>query len=89
MGMVLTNTEANGKELVVDAHLLPATAVGEKIGDSIKKYMASDLSPKATILFQGTKLGIHPSPVVAAFSLRSSSNRSRRGCRSIDFDLSW
>ncbi|KAL2528367.1 Subtilisin-like protease SBT1.7 [Forsythia ovata] len=43
-GMVLTNTAANGEELVADAHLLPATA--------------------------GTKLGIEPSPVVAAFSSR-------------------
>ncbi|CAN1133843.1 Subtilisin-like protease SBT1.7 [Linum perenne] len=69
-GMVLTNTEANGEELVADAHLLPATAVGEKTGDAIKKYLTSDPSPKATILFQGTKLGIEPSPVVAAFSSR-------------------
>ncbi|CAN1133839.1 Subtilisin-like protease SBT1.7 [Linum perenne] len=45
-GMVLTNTEANGEELVADAHLLPATAVGEKTGDAIKKYLTSDPSPK-------------------------------------------
>ncbi|CAN0917941.1 Subtilisin-like protease SBT1.7 [Linum grandiflorum] len=70
LGMVLANTEANGEELVADAHLLPATAVGQKTGDAIKKYLTSDPSPTATILFEGTKLGIEPSPVVAAFSSR-------------------
>ncbi|KAF8017334.1 hypothetical protein BT93_H2503 [Corymbia citriodora subsp. variegata] len=69
-GMVLANTAANGEELVADAHLLPATAVGEKSGDTIKSYLFSDPNPTATILFEGTKVGIQPSPVVAAFSSR-------------------
>ncbi|XP_051140562.1 subtilisin-like protease SBT1.7 [Andrographis paniculata] len=70
IGMVLTNTAANGEELVADAHLLPATAVGESTGDAIKQYVFSDPNPTATILFQGTKVGVEPSPVVAAFSSR-------------------
>ena len=70
LGMVLANTAANGEELVADAHLLPATAVGEKSGDIIKSYLFSDPNPTATILFEGTKVGIQPSPVVAAFSSR-------------------
>nr|DAD21367.1 TPA_asm: hypothetical protein HUJ06_022830 [Nelumbo nucifera] len=70
VGMILANTAANGEELVADAHLLPATAVGEKTGDMIKNYLFSDPSPTATILFGGTKVGIQPSPVVAAFSSR-------------------
>ncbi|XP_059623979.1 subtilisin-like protease SBT1.7 [Cornus florida] len=69
-GMVLANTDANGEELVADAHLLPATAVGQKSGDKIKSYLLSDPKPTATILFEGTKVGIEPSPVVAAFSSR-------------------
>lgn len=69
-GMVLANTAANGEELVADAHLLPATAVGERSGDAIKSYLFSDPNPTAKILFEGTKLGIQPSPVVAAFSSR-------------------
>nr|QOQ34357.1 SBT4 [Nicotiana benthamiana] len=69
-GMVLTNTAANGEELVADAHLLPATAVGQKTGDAIRDYLTSDSNPTATILFEGTKVGIEPSPVVAAFSSR-------------------
>lgn len=69
-GMVLANTDANGEELVADAHLLPTTAVGQKSGDAIKTYLFSDPNPTATILFEGTKVGIQPSPVVAAFSSR-------------------
>nr|DAD41447.1 TPA_asm: hypothetical protein HUJ06_015770 [Nelumbo nucifera] len=69
-GMILANTAANGEELVADAHLLPATAVGQKTGDMIKNYLFSDPNPTATIIFGGTKLGIQPSPVVAAFSSR-------------------
>ncbi|CAN4082994.1 unnamed protein product [Withania somnifera] len=69
-GMVLANTATNGEELVADAHLLPATAVGQKAGDAIRNYLTSDSNPTATILFGGTKVGIEPSPVVAAFSSR-------------------
>ncbi|KAL4568759.1 hypothetical protein LXL04_024374 [Taraxacum kok-saghyz] len=69
-GMVLTNTAANGEELVADAHLLPATTVGQKAGDEIRKYVISDSAPTASILFEGTKLGVEPSPVVASFSSR-------------------
>lgn len=70
LGMVLANTAANGEELVADAHLLAATSVGQKNGDAIKHYLFSDTNPTVTILFEGTKVGIAPSPVVAAFSSR-------------------
>ncbi|XP_039139808.1 subtilisin-like protease SBT1.7 [Dioscorea cayenensis subsp. rotundata] len=69
-GMILANTAANGEELVADAHLLPATGVGEKAASSIRSYMQSDPNPTATIVFSGTKVNIQPSPVVAAFSSR-------------------
>ncbi|KAK6923991.1 Peptidase S8/S53 domain [Dillenia turbinata] len=75
-GMVLANTAANGEELVADAHLLPATAVGEKNGDEIKDYLFSDPKPTVTILFEGTKVGVEPSPVVAAFSSRGPNSIS-------------
>ncbi|XP_010527146.1 PREDICTED: subtilisin-like protease SBT1.7 [Tarenaya hassleriana] len=70
IGMILANTAANGEELVADAHLLPATAVGEKSGDEIRQYVLTDPNPRATIAFEGTVVGIQPSPVVAAFSSR-------------------
>ncbi|KAL9229811.1 hypothetical protein vseg_005240 [Gypsophila vaccaria] len=70
LGMILANTDANGEELVADAHLLPATAVGQKNGDLIKNYIFTNPNPTATIMFEGTKVGVQPSPVVAAFSSR-------------------
>ncbi|KAI4383439.1 hypothetical protein MLD38_009275 [Melastoma candidum] len=70
VGMVLANSPTNGAELVADAHVLPATAVTEKSGDAIKSYLFSEENPTATISFGETKVGIQPSPVVAAFSSR-------------------
>jgi subtilisin family serine protease len=69
-GMVLSNTAANGQELVADAHLLPAAGVGETEGTAIKSYVASAPNPTATVVVAGTEVGVRPSPVVAAFSSR-------------------
>ncbi|EER90842.1 subtilisin-like protease SBT1.7 [Sorghum bicolor] len=69
-GMVLANTAANGEELVADAHVLPGSGVGEKAGNAMRDYAMSDPKATATIVFAGTKVGIKPSPVVAAFSSR-------------------
>ncbi|CAN0905581.1 Subtilisin-like protease SBT1.7 [Linum grandiflorum] len=70
IGMILSNTELFGEELVADSHLIPSSAVGQKVGDAIKKYASSDPKPTATISSGGTHVGIEPSPVVAAFSSR-------------------
>ncbi|MCI56429.1 subtilisin-like protease-like, partial [Trifolium medium] len=45
LGMVLTNIETDGEQPVADAHILPATAVGFKDGEAIKKYLYSDPKP--------------------------------------------
>lgn len=70
VGMILTNTAANGEELVADCHLLPAVAIGEKEGKEVKHYVLTSKKASGTIQFLGTRLGIRPSPVVAAFSSR-------------------
>ncbi|KAL5698303.1 hypothetical protein ACHQM5_029361 [Ranunculus cassubicifolius] len=70
IGMILANTEASGEELVADSHLLPAVAVGRKIGDMIRAYVKSDPNPTAKLSFGGTVLNVRPSPIVAAFSSR-------------------
>lgn len=70
VGMILTNTAANGEELVADCHLLPAIAVGEKEGKEIKQYVLTSRKATATLAFLNTRLGMRPSPVVAAFSSR-------------------
>ncbi|VFQ64154.1 unnamed protein product [Cuscuta campestris] len=70
VGMVLVNTAQVGDELVADAHILPATHVSKKTGDAVKAYLFSNPNATTTISFRGTKVGIRPSPVVAAFSSR-------------------
>ncbi|KAL0827951.1 hypothetical protein Bca101_051629 [Brassica carinata] len=66
LGMILANTAENGEELVADAHLLPATAVGEKAGDIIRHYALTDPNPTASVLIRGTVVNVQPCPVVAA-----------------------
>ncbi|XP_022897749.1 subtilisin-like protease SBT1.8 [Olea europaea var. sylvestris] len=70
VGMILANTAAMGEELVADSHLLPAVAVGRKVGDIIRKYVETDKNPTAVLGFGGTVVNVKPSPVVAAFSSR-------------------
>ncbi|KAL2346465.1 hypothetical protein Fmac_000465 [Flemingia macrophylla] len=70
IGMILANTEDYGEELVADSYLFPALALGQKSSTELKKYVFSAPNPTAKIAFDGTKLGVQPSPVVAAFSSR-------------------
>uniref|UniRef100_A0A6V7QTS1 PA domain-containing protein n=1 Tax=Ananas comosus var. bracteatus TaxID=296719 RepID=A0A6V7QTS1_ANACO len=44
-GMVLANTAASGEELVADAHLLPATGVGQRAGDAIRATSSPTPTP--------------------------------------------
>ncbi|KAE8674165.1 Subtilisin-like protease SBT1.7 [Hibiscus syriacus] len=70
-GMILANTAENGEELLSDAHLIPATMVGEAAGSKILEYIKTSQSPTATISFRGTVISPSPpSPKVAAFSSR-------------------
>ncbi|XP_044952221.1 subtilisin-like protease SBT1.4 [Hordeum vulgare subsp. vulgare] len=77
IGMILANTEESGEELIADSHLIPATMVGQKFGDKIRRYVTTDPSPTATIVFHGTVIGKSPSaPRVAAFSSRGPNYRA-------------
>lgn len=70
IAMILANTATSGEELVADSHLIPAVAVGRKVGDIIRQYAQSDPKPTALLSFGGTVVNVRPSPVVAAFSSR-------------------
>lgn len=75
IGMILANAVFDGEGLVADCHVLPAIAVGSANGDVIRRYIADNLKrfssgPTASIIFRGTRVGVRPAPVVAAFSAR-------------------
>lgn len=71
LGMILANTMDSGSELIADCHLVPATLVSFEDGKTIQEYIHSAGSnATATIIFNGTKLGVTPAPVMAAFSSR-------------------
>lgn len=80
VAMILANGVFDGEGLVADCHVLPATAVGATGGDVIRRYIADSPPPKrgptATIVFRGTRLGVRPAPVVAAFSARGPNPQS-------------
>ncbi|ERN19432.1 subtilisin-like protease SBT1.1 [Amborella trichopoda] len=71
-GMLLLNTQEQGEELVADAHVLPASAVGASVAQAIKTYMKTTKQPKAQIVFEGTMYG-SVAPIMAAFSSRGPS----------------
>ncbi|XP_057449588.1 subtilisin-like protease SBT1.7 [Lotus japonicus] len=70
LGMVLVNDAAEAGDLRADPFVLPGLMVDAKAGEAIKQYLISDPKPTSTIVFEGTKVEIEPSPVVAKFSSR-------------------
>ncbi|GMN34964.1 hypothetical protein TIFTF001_005001 [Ficus carica] len=71
VGMILTSDEESyGEEQVAYPHFLPTSSVRLEKGNEIKNYADHEASPTATIIQGGTKLGVEPSPTVAAFSSR-------------------
>lgn len=68
--IILGNAAANGNEILVDAHVLPGTAVANDSADAILKYIRSSKNPTATLVAAKTVLDVKPAPVMAAFSSR-------------------
>lgn len=78
LGMIMANTAENGEELIADAHLIPATMVGETAANKIREYIKTNQFPTATIVFRGTVIGPSPpAPKVAAFSSRGPNHLTR------------
>ncbi|KAL3616965.1 hypothetical protein CASFOL_039359 [Castilleja foliolosa] len=70
IGFILGNSEDNGNELSVDAHVLPATAVNYDNALKIYNYIKSTKEPTAYIVPAKTVLDTKPAPYMAAFSSR-------------------
>lgn len=73
IGYILGNSPANGAELTVDAHVLPATAVSSDDAIQILKYINSTKTRTAYIYPGRTVLQTKPAPSMAAFSSRGPS----------------
>ncbi|GLT84482.1 hypothetical protein SLE2022_027080 [Rubroshorea leprosula] len=71
-GMIVLNDDKHGEELIAEAYLLPAIAVGATAGKAIKKYISSNKKATASIAFYGTVYGNRASSM-AAFSARGPS----------------
>ncbi|XP_050386133.1 subtilisin-like protease SBT1.1 [Argentina anserina] len=72
-GMLLLNNEAEGEELLADAHILPATSLGASASKAVREYAGAAKKPTAMLVFQGTVYG-KTAPVMAAFSSRGPSS---------------
>ncbi|XP_048230948.1 subtilisin-like protease 3 isoform X2 [Ricinus communis] len=71
--MIVMNDDLEGFITAPRLHVLPASHVSYEAGSSIKAYINSASSPKATILFKGTVVGLSDAPQVAYFSSRGPS----------------
>lgn len=68
--IILGNGPGYGDELVVDAHVLPGTAVTSDVAMAIMQYINSTEEPTVTIGKANTALGTKPAPLVGTFSSR-------------------
>jgi subtilisin family serine protease len=70
-GAILASTEAFGLQALSSPHVHPTTAVPFASAAKIKKYISTQKSPTATMVFRGTVIGsTPPSPRMASFSSR-------------------
>ncbi|KAL5997694.1 hypothetical protein ACLOJK_008624 [Asimina triloba] len=67
-GFILGNIQANAEEIVVDAHVLPAAAVGYEDILTILNYINSTKNPTASIAPAKTIIPTRPAPFMASFS---------------------
>ncbi|KAF6153100.1 hypothetical protein GIB67_034822 [Kingdonia uniflora] len=67
-GMILANAATSGSEIIVDAHVLPATAVSNDDGTMILNYIQSAKNPTVKLSPGKTVFDDKPAPYMAGFS---------------------
>ncbi|KAL6644093.1 hypothetical protein ACP70R_018859 [Stipagrostis hirtigluma subsp. patula] len=75
-GLIILGIEDSGHTTFAEAHVLPASYLNSPDGAVIRQYIKNSEKPTASIIFNGTSLGITPAPVVAYFSSRGPSKAS-------------
>ncbi|KAK7390585.1 hypothetical protein VNO78_25894 [Psophocarpus tetragonolobus] len=76
VGMVYGNVEELLEEQAAKPQFLPTITMDFNATEGIIQHLSSDPKPTATIVSEGTKFGIKPSPVVAVFSSRGPNART-------------
>uniref|UniRef100_A0A453PSY7 Subtilisin-like protease n=1 Tax=Aegilops tauschii subsp. strangulata TaxID=200361 RepID=A0A453PSY7_AEGTS len=75
--LVYGGDKSFGEQSITSPHVHPATAVSFVDAEKIKKYIRTQTSPSATIVFRGTVVGsTPPSPRMASFSSRGPNFRA-------------
>ncbi|XP_020263237.1 subtilisin-like protease SBT1.4 [Asparagus officinalis] len=75
-GVIILNEQERGYTILVHNLELAASEVSFQDALKIKKYANSTENPTASIIFNGTLLGVTPSPVIAFFSSRGPNQQS-------------
>ncbi|KAE8800664.1 Subtilisin-like protease [Hordeum vulgare] len=78
VGAIFGSIESYGEQVMISANVIPATVVPFAASEKIKKYISTEASPTATIVFRGTVVGRRrtpPSPRMASFSSRGPNFR--------------
>ncbi|KAL8162274.1 hypothetical protein V2J09_013763 [Rumex salicifolius] len=73
VGYILGNPSDFGESVIVDAHVLPATAVGSMETSQILEYINSTANPVAMLVPPTTRLHVKPAPSMASFTSRGPS----------------
>jgi hypothetical protein len=72
-GLVLANLDADGEDIVGDAHFLPAIHIGDTNGDILRTWLASGTGHMATLSGATTSYAASNGDIMAGFSSRGPS----------------
>lgn len=76
VGVIIASVAPYGEGLLAQPFLTPGLWITESARTKVLSYISSTKHPRATLRFNGTKLGVKPAPVVSFFSSRGPSSES-------------
>ncbi|KAG9153345.1 hypothetical protein Leryth_018053 [Lithospermum erythrorhizon] len=76
VGMILINEIKHGYTILADAFDVPTSQVSYAAGQQILTYLNSTTNPTASLVFNGTILGVKEAPMIAFFSSRGPNRQS-------------
>ncbi|XP_042455609.1 subtilisin-like protease 4 [Zingiber officinale] len=76
--LISISPKTEGATISIKKMDFPGVVLTNQDGSDLKSYLNSTLDPSASIVFNGTVLGVSPAPVVAFFSSRGPSQATPR-----------